>query len=1069
MGSLSKLAILRPVTTVMILLMVIMGGILGYSGLSLALMPSIDLPIALVSTTYVGAGPSEIESLITEPIEESLASISNVDTITSMSSSNSSIVLVQFVDGTDIDMAAIDMREKIDMVKGSLPEDANDPMVIKMDMNAQSIYVGVTSDNLDLAQLNDLLDENIVNRLERIEGVSAVTLSGGDENEIQITLNPDKMDGYGLTTAQLTQALSSENLNLPSGTISQGTSKLQVRTMGEFKSLQDIKNVMITTGTGAVIALDEIADVEEVAKERTSYTIIDGEQGIMIAIDKNSTANVVDVSDKINETLNDISLEYPEINIRMLTDTADYIRLSINNVTSTAFQSAIIAVIVLFLFLRNPTTSLIIGVSIPTSILATFGLMYLCDMTLNVISMGGITIGIGMLVDNSVVVMDNVFKYWNKGYSPKEAAMIGSKEIGMAIAASTLTTVAVFIPLTFVSGTIGQMFRDLSFTICFALLASLVVSLTFVPMACAQLLKRRESKKKQRKGIVAKILDVWGKGIDALDTLYRKLLIWVLHHKKRTVAIVLACFIATLACAPLAGFDFMPESDEGSASITINLPKGTELKETEKITNQVLSKIEGIPEIDYVYASVGSGMISSGTDSASVNINLVNIADRTRSTNEVCDEIKQRLKGIAGADITVESSSSAMGSLGGAAISFNITGYDTDIMRKIENDVVDLLSDIPGLTDVEGSSEDVVPEARVVLDRQKASQYGITTSSMANALNTAVSGSVATQYKVDNKEMDVRIRYDQNKMNYITDLQNITIKSASGASIPLTEIANIEMTDGALQINRENQKQYVSVSANTSGIDTNTAQRLIDEKLATYPFPEGYEYTYGGTTEEMVKAFTSLALVLIISIILIYMIMASQFESLIYPGIVMFAMPLALTGGVFGLLITGNTITVNAFMGFIMLVGMVVNNAIVLVDYTNQLRERGMTCYDALIEAGPNRLRPILMTTLTTIIGMLPMALGVGEGMETQKPLAITIIFGMTISTMVTLVLIPVLYLGVTNFRDKFRKNHPKDESGSEDGQEQQNYDQFNSAIKIPELKVKPNKNKPAPDGGYDA
>ena len=1069
MGSLSKLAILRPVTTVMILLMVIMGGILGYSGLSLALMPSIDLPIALVSTTYVGAGPSEIESLITEPIEESLASISNVDTITSMSSSNSSIVLVQFADGTDIDMAAIDMREKIDMVKGSLPEDANDPMVIKMDMNAQSIYVGVTSDNLDLAQLNDLLDENIVNRLERIEGVSAVTLSGGDENEIQITLNPDKMDGYGLTTAQLTQALSSENLNLPSGTISQGTSKLQVRTMGEFKSLQDIKNVMITTGTGAVIALDEIADVEEVAKERTSYTIIDGEQGIMIAIDKNSTANVVEVSDKINETLNDIALEYPEINIRMLTDTADYIRLSIGNVTSTAFQSAIIAVIVLFLFLRNPTTSLIIGVSIPTSILATFGLMYLCDMTLNVISMGGITIGIGMLVDNSVVVMDNVFKYWNKGYSPKEAAMIGSKEIGMAIAASTLTTVAVFIPLTFVSGTIGQMFRDLSFTICFALLASLVVSLTFVPMACAQLLKRRESKKKQRKGIVAKILDVWGKGIDALDTLYRKLLIWVLHHKKRTVAIVLACFIATLACAPLAGFDFMPESDEGSASITINLPKGTELKETEKITNQVLSKIEGIPEIDYVYASVGSGMISSGTDSASVNINLVNIADRTRSTNEVCDEIKQRLKGIAGADITVESSSSAMGSLGGAAISFNITGYDTDIMRKIENDVVDLLSDIPGLTDVEGSSEDVVPEARVVLDRQKASQYGITTSSMANALNTAVSGSVATQYKVDNKEMDVRIRYDQNKMNYITDLQNITIKSSSGASIPLTEIANIEMTDGALQINRENQKQYISISANTNGIDTNTAQRLIDEKLATYPFPEGYEYAYGGTTEEMVKAFTSLALVLVISIILIYMIMASQFESLIYPGIVMFAMPLALTGGVFGLLITGNTITVNAFMGFIMLVGMVVNNAIVLVDYTNQLRERGMTCYDALVEAGPNRLRPILMTTLTTIIGMLPMALGVGEGMETQKPLAITIIFGMTISTMVTLVLIPVLYLGVTNFRDKFRKNHPKDESGSEDGQEQQNYDQFNSAIKIPELKVKPNKNKPAPDGGYDA
>ncbi len=499
MGSLSKISILRPVTTVMILLMVILGGILGYSGLSLAMMPTMDIPIALVSTTYIGAGPNEIETLISKPIEETLSSISNVDTVTSISSSNSSIVLVQFQDGTDIDMAAIDMREKIDMIKGSLPEDANDPMVLKMDINAQPIYVGVTSNNLDLAQLNDLLDENIVNRLERIEGVSAVSLSGGDENEIQITLNPDKMDGYGLTAPQLAQALSAENLNLPSGSISQGDSKLQVRTMGEFKSLDDIRNVMITTGTGAVMPLSDIAEVEEVVKERGSYTLVNGKQGILISIDKNSTANVVEVSDLITETLNKISKEYPELDILMLTDTAEYIKLSINNVTQTAFQSAIIAVIILFLFLRNPTTSLIIGVSIPTSILATFGLMYLSGMTLNVISMGGITIGIGMLVDNSVVVMDNVFKYWDKGYSAKEAAMIGSKEIGMAVAASTLTTVAVFLPLTFVEGTIGQLFKDLSFTICFALLASLIVSLTFVPMACAQLLNRREKNKKKRK------------------------------------------------------------------------------------------------------------------------------------------------------------------------------------------------------------------------------------------------------------------------------------------------------------------------------------------------------------------------------------------------------------------------------------------------------------------------------------------------------------------------------------------------------------------------------------------
>ena len=712
--------------------------------------------------------------------------------------------------------------------------------------------------------------------------------------------------------------------------------------------------------------------------------------------------------------------------------------------------------------------------ALPISILATFGLMYLSGMTLNVISMGGITIGIGMLVDNSVVVMDNIFKYWDKGYSAKESAMIGAKEIGMAVAASTLTTVAVFLPLTFVEGTVGQMFKDLSFTICFALLASLIVSLTFVPMACAQLLKSRENKQNKRKGIITKILDIWGKGVESLDVGYRKVLVWVLRHKKRTILFVTACFIGTLACAPLAGFDFMPATDEGSASINIDLPKGTKLAETEKITNEVIARIENIPEIDYIYAMVGSGMLSSGTDSSSVNISLVGLEERNRSTDEVCEEIKGLLSNIPGADISVSSSSNAMGSFGGSDISFNINGYDSDTLREVEKEVVDLLSTIPGLTDVEGSSEDVVPEARVVLDRKKASQYGITTSSLANTLNTAVSGSVATQYKVNGDEIDVRIRYDQDKINYITDLHNITIRSNTGASIPLTEVASVQITDGALQIHRENQKNYVSVSASTDGIDTSTAQRLIDETLATYPFPEGYEYEYGGTTEQMIEAFTKLAIALIVAVVLVYMIMASQFESLIYPTIVMFSMPLAITGGILGLLITGNTITVTSFMGFIMLVGMVVNNAIVLVDYTNQLRERGLECFDALVEAGPSRLRPILMTTLTTIIGMLPMALGTGEGTETQKSMAITIIFGMAISTIVTLILIPVLYLGITNFRNKFkRKKPPKDMSKEED------YTKFNTAVRIPEEKVKPNtrnkkdkKSKKSPvsnNGGYEA
>lgn len=1022
----SKTAIKRPITTIMVILMVAMGGILSYTNLDLALMPTMDIPIAIVSTTYVGAGPSEIETLITKPIEEAISSISNIDTVSSQSMANSSFVIAQFTDGTDIDMAAIDMREKIDLVKGSLPDDANDPLVLKMDINAVPIYIGVTSANLDLTQLNDLLDENVVNRLERIEGVSAVTLSGGDENEIEIKVSPEKLAGYGLTTNQITQVLKAENINLPSGSIYQGDSKMQIRTIGEFTSVDDIRHLPITTPQGGLITLSDVAEVNEVIKERSSFTIINGEKGILISLDKQSTANIVEVSDKIYKEMDKITKDYPELHLTMLTDTSDYIKTSISNVTSTAFQSAAIAVIVLFLFLRNLITSLIIGVSIPVSIFATFGLMYLNGMSMNIISMGGITIGIGMLVDNSVVVMDNIFKFWERGYSPKEAAELGAKEIAMAVTASTLTTVAVFLPLAFVKGTIGQLFQNLAYTICFALAASLVVSLTFVPMACSILLFKGEQKALRPDNMFNKILNKWGDAFDAIDNFYRKVLMSSLRHRKRTFVIVVAFFLLTMASAPLAGFDFMPSMDQGSASISIELPKGSKLELTEEITNEALYRISSIPELDTVFASVGSGMMGGGTDSSSITILLVDMKDRTRSTDEVCDEITEMLSDIPGADITVSASSSAMGSYGGKDVSFTVTGTDMETLRSIEKDLTQLLSKQKGLKEVTGSSDDTVPEATVKIDRARASQYGITTSSIAGALSTAVSGSTATQYKVDGDEIDVTIRYDKDVINYLNDVKNVTVTTASGTQIPLTEVANIYETDSTVTINRENQKKYVTVEANTDGIDSSAAMKIIDTALADYPFPDGYSYSYGGNMESMMESFTSLFIVLIVAILLIYMIMASQFENLVYPGIVMFSMPLAITGGIFGLVVTGNTITTTAFMGFIMLMGMVVNNAIVLIDYTNQLVGRGRTVNQALIMAGPSRLRPILMTTLTTIIGLLPMALGSMEGMEMQKPLAITVIFGLTISTIITLVLIPVIYSSVNDVKQFFKRRHKK-------------------------------------------
>ncbi len=1040
---LSKISIKRPVTTVMILLIVMLGGIVSMFSLNLDLMPSIDVPIAIISTTYVGAGPEEVETLITEPIEESMGTVANVDTISSTSSANSSMVIVQFVDGTDIDMAAIDMREKIDLVKSTLPDDANEPMVIKMDINSMSaIMVGVTSENLDLDELNTLLEDNVKGQIERIEGVASVELIGGHTQEVQIIINPEKMQGYGITTSQVSQILKAENTNYPTGKITQGDVKLQIRNEGEFKSLDEIRDMPITTATGAIVHVSDFAEVVLTNAENESYAQIDGRDAVVLYIQKQSNANTVDISDKVNVQIAKVQEKYPDLHISMVSDTADYIKTSINNVISTAVQAAIMAVVVLFIFLRDPKTSSIIGISIPTSVVATFALMYLNGMTMNIISMGGITLGIGMLVDNSVVVMDTIFRHWKEGEDPKTAAENGSKEVSLSIAASTFTTVAVFLPLMFVTGTIGQMFRDLSLTITFALGASLIVALTFVPMACSRTLMTRErkadeiatGKRKSKRGPVTLFLDKWGAMIDKLDGIYRKVLSWALWHKKRVVAMVLVIFLATLALVPIIGIDLMPSMDQGSATITIDMPKGSILEATTAVTDEVLAAVDDIEETKEYFVMVGGGMMSSGTDSATVMLNFVDKKERKRSTDEICDEIRKRLENIPGADITVSASSSAMGSYSSTGVTIQLNGDDTDTLRDIGEDFKRLLAEVPGTMDITSSSEESVPEANVVVNRKKAAQYGLNSGTLAGYISTAVTGSVASQYRYNGTEIDIRIKQAKDQVQFINDLKNIMITAPSGVSVPLSEVADITIKDSATSITRKNQHQYITVSASVSGRDINSVSKDVQEKIDDYIFPEGYSYEFTGTLEDMQETYSSLGLVFLVALLLVYMIMAAQFESLIHPFIVMFSVPIAITGAILGLFVTGKTITVTAFMGFIILVGTVVNNAIVLIDYTRQLRERGFDCNDALLEAGPTRLRPILMTTLTTVLGLLPMALAMGEGTEMQQPMAISIIFGMTLSTVVTLVFIPVLYaivekLRIMNLKKQIEKRRRRDEA----------------------------------------
>lgn len=1015
----SRLCIRKPVTTIMVTLMVFIAGILSYTSLDQALMPDMDLPIAVAATTYVGASPEEVENLISKPLEEGLGSIANVDTITSVSAANMSMVVLQFVDGTDIDMAAVDMRDKLDQIESTLPDGADEPMVIKMDINAIPIMLGVKAENLDLNSLHEMLDENVVNRLERIEGVASVDLTGGIEREIRVTIDPAKLAGYGLTTSTISGMLAAENMNLPSGDLAQGDTTVSIRTIGEFKSLQEIQNLPIPTSTGAVVHLSDVARVEEVEADRDSFMYMNGERGILISVDKQSTANLVKVSDALNKEIEALQEDFPELEIYMLTDTAEYIEMSLSNITETAFLAAIIAFFVLFLFLKNAVTAGIIAVSIPTSIMATFGLMYVTGINMNMISMGGVAIGIGMLVDNSVVVLDSIYQYYERGYTPAESAEIGAKEVSMAITASTLTTVAVFIPLAMQGGTTGAMMQNLSFTIVYALVASVVVALTFVPMACALLLKR-ETKTIHWKNIkFLAFLDHWDAAIDMLSRKYELALKWALGHRKKTVITVVVVFILSLFSVPLAGIDFMATMDQGSASVTVELPNGTDLDTTEETALEVLYRLEQIPEVEMIYASVGSGMMSAGTNSASITMNLVDKDDRDRSTDEVCEEVEGLLADIPGAEITVSSSNSAMGSMASADVTMNVYGYDSKTLVAVEKELVPYLEEIPGLSKVEGSTGDTVPEAMITIDRGKASQYGITTASVAGALNTAISGSTATEYKVDGTEIDVVLRYDTEQVNYLTDLNDLTVTSAMGTQVPLSNFATISMGETATTIMRENQKNYITINADAGDLSGGEAQELVVEAMEGFELPDGCYYEFGGMTEMMNESFQKLGLAMVVAVLLVYMIMASQFESLRYPFIVMFSMPLAITGAILGLLITGNTITMPAMMGFVMLVGMVVNNGIVLVDYTNQLMDRGMSCYDALTTAGPRRLRPILMTTLTTVLGMVPMALATSEGSEMMQALAIGVIFGLTLSTVVTLVFIPVLYMWMNERRRK--------------------------------------------------
>lgn len=1020
--NLFKLSVERPVSVVMITLAIVIIGAISLFNLPIDLLPEIEVPIAIVSTSYSGVGPSEIEGLITEPLENSIATVSNIKRVNSISSEGNSVVIAEFTQGTDMEFASLEMREKIDLVKGFLPEDSVDPMVIKIDPNAIPVIeasVTTKGEREDLLELQNISEDIIKPRIERVPGVASVTVSGGYENQIEIVVNEEKLKGYGLSQDNIIQTLRAQNLNMPAGEVKKGSQKITVRTKGEIESLDEFKALPITIPTGGVIALENLASVELSNKETTSISKLDGKRSVNISIQKQSGTNTVTVARDINNEILALKNELKETNIVTVVDQSIYIEDAIKNVAINALIGGILAVLILYVFLKNVRSTFIIATSIPVSIIFTFILMYFNGITLNLMTLGGLALGVGMLVDNSIVVLENIYRFRELGETGPQAAIKGAKEVGVAVIASTLTTVAVFLPIAFVEGITSLIFKEFALTVSMSLGASLLVSLTLVPMLSSKLLKVEKSKDVERKGIYAffdKVYAFSDNTLEKLETNYTKGLTWALEKRKQTVAIALVTFLIIMALVPTLGIEFFPNSDQGQLTVKIDLPLGSDLQSTNEVVKEVEEKIKDIEEIDEIFSTVGSsgGQMSfaaGGRDSASVQVNLKSLKDRKRSDVEVADQIRAMARDIPGAEIGVQLASSMMGGMGaGNPIDVKVKGDNLDTLKSIGEDLEEAIKSVDGTREVESSLREGIPEVQISIDRLIAAQYGLTASQIASSVRGSLSGQVATRYKVDGYEIDVLVKGDDIYKESISNLEQSIIQTPKGTSVPLGQLADLDIEQGPTSINREEQVRTISITGQISGRDLGSVNSDIERQLEEYKMPKGYSYELGGENEEAMEAFKSLGLALVLAIILVYMVLASQFESLLYPFMIMLSVPLAIAGGVFGLIVTRRALSVIAFIGFIMLAGIVVNNAIVLVDYINTRRRAGEERNLAILNAGPIRLRPILMTTLTTVLGLIPLAIGLGDGGEIQAPMATVVISGLIISTLLTLIFIPVMY-----------------------------------------------------------
>lgn len=1015
--NISEVSIRRGITFFMIYILIVGAGLFGLSQLKIDLYPDMDLPFVAIFTTYEGVGPEDIENVLTRPLEEAVISVEGVKHVSSTSRTGISVIFVEFSWGTDINVGENDIRKSIDMVRDYLPTDASEPITFAFNPSMQPILIfNVTSDKLGEVELKQVLTEQAQPRLERLEGVASVNIAGGTEREIQILIDPYRLAANRLSMDQIKSAVSMANLDIPGGLLEEGRKEFSVITETRFSNVEDIRNVTVGySPTGKPVYLKNVAEVVDGYKEVTQVIRNNRENSIVIVASKQSDANTVNTCNNIINYLPILEEQIGNnVSFNIIFNQAEFIEKSVQNLSSTAVLAFILSALVLFFFLRHIVSSLIVAVSIPISILLTFFIMSQLGITLNIISMAGLALAIGLLVDNSIVVLENIFRRNHELNEPiKKAAEIGSKEISMAITASTLTTISVFVPILFLPGISGVLFKDMALTIVVSLLTSLFVALTLIPLLSSRFLSLKQQEHHFK---LTRWFDTFiQRFLEKLSDLYQKSLKWVLAHKKLFVLSVIGIAVISMILAGNIGGEFIPRTDEDMISFNVTAEVGISLPEMNRIMAEVEEIItEEVPEMTNLYVNFGTGegftaLFGGSNNNASVFISLLPKHERERSQFDIEDNLRERLSKVPGIELAFQRGGHITGAEGD--LSVKIFGQDMDEIKQLSVDIRKIMEDMPGLVDINYSYTKPKPEYRIFIDRERVSALGLSVPQIANTINTAIKGSIVSLYRERGEEYNVTVRFDRKYRLNKEDILQILVPTATGKQVPLSNLVKVGVHDGPTEINREDQSRFVSVNASTSGRDLQSIRLDLERQLKTVPFPPDVRYEIGGTAEEQQESFFYLFIAILVSIALVYMVMASQFESLLDPFIILFTVPLAFIGVIWALLITGTDIGVTVLIGGMLLVGIVVNNGIVLIDYINQILNRtDMKLNDAIIVGAKTRLRPILMTAMTTILSMMPLALELGSGAEIWTPMARAVIGGLFVSTLLTLFFVPVLF-----------------------------------------------------------